>query len=127
MASSIMSIVFINTYMKKLIWAGEELGAVMVDNHPDLNLPVKTIMIHVFDFAGTLTIEGSLVMEPTENDWFVFREFEFVRPTPFEQKRQSISLNTRDNIMWMRAKIDSLSIQQTGKQVGGRVDRVTIM
>ena len=87
----------------RLVWAGETQGAIRVDDFPNPPRTYKTIAYHVFDFYGTVTLEGSLVTNPTEDDWFIYRVENFTRPLISSSKLQNRLVLLRDRVIWLRA------------------------
>lgn len=106
--------------IKRLRWGGEDQGPVRVDRAPDPELPYRTILIHANSFDGRVIIEGSLASNPSEDDWFIFREEVFVKPDLFANKVQNRVINTQNSILWMRTSV-------VHNVPVGVVDRITLM
>jgi len=101
-----------------LVWADEGQDAVRVDDWPNPSRPNKTVMMYTQDFAGTITIQASLHVDPEEGDWFDIHVEDFSRPQSNQHTEQNRFFNSRDRYIWMRA------IVVTGY---GRVDRVVVI
>ena len=114
----------------KLVWAGESMGPVRVDNWPNAMRTFKTIGIYADNFSGNLLIEASLATNPGENDWFPYYNADYIRPvptvpTPGEpwtrfKPFQNTLISNRDRVIWMRVTV-------TRDHWGGRLDRVIVL
>lgn len=98
-----------------LFWAGEEQGAIRVDDWPNPTRDLKTVMIHTDNFVGTITVQASLYADPGEDDWYDMRVETFEVTA---QNAVNRSFNTRDRSIWMRAIVETQH---------GRVDRIMVM
>jgi hypothetical protein len=97
-----------------------------------------TVAIHVARFQGTVFIEGSLVAEPTDADWFnVVEPIEFGsgdEPAGYrsaETLAQGITFKA--NVAWIRARMDRPDFSDIYPEDGnlaatlwGIVDRILI-
>lgn len=101
-----------------LIFAGENQGAVRVDEWENPAHPLKTIAIYALNYSGSVTIEASISNTPSDDDWFVVDVQEFTRPTTKERKYQNRFINSRDRYIWVRVTATEDPI--------GFVDRVVI-
>ena len=97
------------------------MGAVRVDNWPDVMRTYKTIAIHADSFTGNLLIEASLATTPGDNDWFTYYEQDFIRPDQTSPQYQNTVISNRDRVVWMRAVIT------TSGCYSGRLDRVLVL
>lgn len=104
---------------KNLVWAGEVLDPIRVDNHPNPEYLYKTIMIHATRFSGTIKILGSIELNPSEGDWFIVWEEGFVKPDINDHPEQNRVITMRNTALWMKAVI-------VPESTTGRVDRITI-
>ena len=100
-----------------LVQDGEILPAVRVDDWPNPSPVLKTVVIHTDDFVGTIVIEASLYATPSDDDWFDLHSEEFTKAGQMERKSRNRFFNSRDRVIWMRAKI---------VKEYGRVDRIKV-
>ncbi len=110
----------------RLIFAGESMGAVRVDNYPNPIRTYKTLAFHVFNFDGTVTLEGNLTTNADDDAWFPYHVETFVRPDLNASKLQNRVINFRDRVIWLRATVQQSTVLQ-GRSFGGRVDRVLVL
>lgn len=68
---------------------------------------LHTISISINDFIGRIYIQGSLVDNPTENDWFNIKvnDDDYIEYNNIT-KTDSYSFNI--NMLWIRIKVDKL-------------------
>jgi hypothetical protein len=98
-----------------------------------------TVAIHTVNYRGRVWIEGTLVNNPTDNDWFPIPHPNL--STPYIEFPQTIATTTgnvsvigysfRGAIAWIRARQDRdyLGLQnQTGVKIApyGQVDKITL-
>lgn len=84
---------------------------------------VITISAVVSNFMGRIRIEGTLAVEPTEDDWFDATEaLVFPRPSKPQGVGESVSVGRTftANLVWIRARMDRPGM------VSGLVDRVLV-
>lgn len=76
---------------------------------------LHTFAIHLNDFRGRLYFQGSLVIQPTEDDWFALRlndeDFlEYPRipnsPTGNAGDTGAEAYSVRSHLMWVRVRLD---------------------
>lgn len=97
----------------------EKHDAVRVDRFPDFPKPVRTISLHTHNFYGTVTVEASIVLEPTtEDDWVAVWTEEFgPRFTDMPSVRNRAK-NVVGHFKWMRVTVETIT---------GHVDRVLVI
>jgi hypothetical protein len=100
----------------------ESDGAVRVDRFPATPRAVMTIAQHTAGFVGTVLVEGSIVSEPTDNDWFEIFTEEYVDFFPLEEMSRNRIRNVAGRFIWMKVTVTP----QEGRYVGS-VDRVMVI
>lgn len=102
----------------RLIWSGENNGAVNVDSWPNPAPALKTVAMFTNNFEGEIIIQATIEANPTEGDWFDIHSEVFEFPNRMvESTVDNRFFNTRDRYVWMRAKT---------VETRGRIDKVVI-
>lgn len=60
---------------------------------------LHTVQYTFTEFTGTIIIEGTLVIDPAESDWFSVHSY------AAEQESVSKTANVTGNYVWIRAKV----------------------
>lgn len=105
-----------------LLRNNESEGAVRVDRFPEAPLAVYTINIHSANFVGTVKVEGTIKLDPTDDDWFEVHTETFNYFTQNENTRRNRAVNAEGRFISMRAS----STKALG-WVYGNIDRVTVI
>ena len=87
---------------------------------------LHTIGIYLGAFIGRVMIQGSLVVEPTDNDWFnITLDGEAVNYIQYDDNTSGLVVkNFTGNFVWVRAKIDRSYLQTPDPNVVGRVTQI---
>lgn len=69
---------------------------------------LHTVGIYLADFIGRVMIQGSLVVEPADTDWFnITLDGEAVNYLQYDTNTSSLVMrNFTGNFVWVRAKVD---------------------
>jgi len=69
---------------------------------------LHTVGIYLNDFVGRVVIQGTLVVEPTDTDWFsVTLDGEAVNYIQYDNNTSGLVVkNFTGNFVWVRAKMD---------------------
>lgn len=105
-----------------LITADESNGAVRVDRFPEPPRPIHTVNIYTSNFEGTVTIEATIKLEPTDADWFVVHTETFAPIGMNDKRRRVRAANVTGRFISMRATAVKLNANTPGI-----VDRVTVL
>lgn len=105
-----------------LFTADESAGAVRVDRFPEPPRPVNTLNIYTANYVGVVTIEASIKLNPTDDDWFVIHIETFEPFVSNETKRRVRAANVTGRFLWMRATAVKDPVHPLGI-----VDRVTVI
>lgn len=101
-----------------LVWNGDILPPVRVDDYPNPSRELKTVMMYTSAFVGVITLQATIMTNPTEDDWFDVHEELFL---PVERGTNTVRnriYNSQDRFVFMRVKI---------QHVMGIVDRILVI
>ena|ERR1700739_761411 len=87
----------------KLYWNGEDaIPYARVDGYPDPLKRYTTLAWRTANFAGTISIYGSIKSQPQDGDWFLCDVITAVAPGMFEEKSKNGIVNYRGRIVTMK-------------------------
>ena len=107
--------------VKQLVWSDDNFGAVRVDNWPAGAPRLFTVVLQTNNFIGSITIQGSIAVEPSDDDWFDLNTETYLAPERTENKYKNKFFNCKGRIIWMRAVI-----QKSVERHPGRVERILV-
>lgn len=105
-----------------LLTMDESAGEQKVDRFPEFSRAISTLNIYTSNFIGTVTVEASIKLNPSDNDWFVVHEEVFPEITSDNIRKRNKAINLVGRFIWMRATAEKALPYEHGL-----VDRVTII
>mgnify|MGYP000028628780 CR=1 FL=1 len=123
------------THENKLNYTGEQIRADSFYGNTD---GLHTVSVTFDDFVGRLFIEGTLVMNPQENDWFPIN---LTSGSMYKQYPMNSSAPTGDvgdtgadgftfrlNVMYLRARVERTYLGDTAYDpaLHGRIDKILL-
>ena len=123
------------THENQLSYTGKGIRADSFYGNTD---GLHTISVNVTDFVGRLYIEGTLVMNPEENDWFpinltsgsMYKQYpaNTAYPTGNTGDTGADGFTFRLNVMMLRARVDRsyLNVDAYDQAQHGRIDKILL-
>jgi hypothetical protein len=105
-----------------LLRTDESQGELRVDRFPDFPRATTTLNIMTSNFVGTVTVEATIKLDPTDADWFVLHEEVFPDFTESLDRKRNVAANYSGRFISMRAK----AVKAEGFPTG-LVDRVAVI